>query len=345
MWKLVRQELKQFFSKGVVIFLVVLCLLGIGYSIVYQSGQSGMFDDIGLVKGRANYQLERERSKNYEGAINEAFLSEVFTWDQQTEQDNGISESFRFSDVYQKMRFLLEADEALGAEREDENTLEVPLTSFKYYYAPGWGFLLQTFSMWLMPLALCLLIILGTTPSFSSEYEANMDEIIGSMQYGRRKQAIAKWIASWIGQTIVLLSIFLCIMLVTFFMVGGSGGNASIQFHVREYPYLISIRSGVLLTILFLWLSMMLTGSITMFISRFTRNKIRTVVISGLILIVPPLLSVSNIPLLENIFNLLPLGHSWIGDISIMQGLWIVVLTMVVTLVCCCLTFSHRGSE
>ena len=129
------------------------------------------------------------------------------------------------------------------------------------------------------------------------------------------------------------------------FFIGLGDGNASIQFSIGAYPYLISVRSGVLLTLLSLWLGMLLTGSITMLVSRFSRNKLWTVIISGLILVVPPILAVSVTAVLKNVTKLFPLGHILIDNISIVNWIGIVLFTVITTLVSFCLTLNHRGKD
>jgi len=342
MWGLVKQELKQFFSKGVIIFLILVCLSSSKISYPLSgAGYGGIHEGVGHVMGRRNFPLEKERSSPYVGKVDEELLAEAASWYQQSEE---LPEYFEYSDVYRSFSHILAADHSWELEAK-EPLLSVPPTSLEYHYAPGWSQLLGDLGWWIVPLVLCILMILGTASSFAGEYEANMNEIMSSMKYGRKKQAIAKWIASWLGQTIILLLVFLAFMLGIVFLIGLGDGNASIQFSIRAYPYLISVRSGVLLTVLSLWLGMLLTGSITMLVSKFSRNKLWTVIISGLILVVPPLLAVSDTAVVKTISKFFPLGHIPIDNISIANWIWIALVTVITTVISFCLTLNHRGKD
>ena len=116
MWGLVKQELKQFFSKGVIIFLIIVCLMGIGNTVIYSLGHGGIFEDIGIAQGRTYFQLEKERSKPYEGVINDTRLAEISAWYSSPEQDSQSSEwtdSFETTVVYGRFRRLLAPNEQL----------------------------------------------------------------------------------------------------------------------------------------------------------------------------------------------------------------------------------------
>lgn len=143
---------------------------------------------------------------------------------------------------------------------------------FRYGKMDGWSEMLSNLSM----LGLLLIAILGiaSSTSFSKLYENESDEIILSTKNGRKNMVKNKILVQVIWNLVVVVICISLYLLISFRYVKLSGGESSIQMIGLYSPYNLTLRSVLLILIVFIFLGVINSTILANFISIYSKNSV-----------------------------------------------------------------------
>lgn len=160
----------------------------------------------------------------------------------------------------------------------------------KYNYDNGyWKFrIMHNF----YPYTLGLAIIVSLSSLFSIEFSSNLEAIVLSTKYGKRRLVFAKAIAGFLFVSLLWL-IFEFINIIIIFSFFSFTGAESLwpNFLLDNAPYLFNQAQISIITSITTYFGMILFFSITMLISACSKKVFNSVLISSLVLFIPIFIS------------------------------------------------------
>ena len=130
------------------------------------------------------------------------------------------------------------------------------------------------------PFILGFLIIFTISPLFSTEYSTKMDSLILSSKHGKRKVILSKFIAAWIGTTVIFVLVmgtYICLCGLVFGFSGGKTSLALMYYNTFQYmwsPYDLTMSQFFLISLLISYFACIGLAAFVLFISSKSRNSL-----------------------------------------------------------------------
>ena len=185
---------------------------------------------------------------------------------------------------------------------ERDTQIKTPLT---FSYVDGYTrFFALTSSIGLTAafvLAICI------APLFSGEYTSGADQLILSSRYGKNKLITAKLLTGFsLAALICLVLAALCFGL-CLIIFGADGGKAQLQLYMILSPYPVTMGQTALILSVCTFFSCLMAAAITMLLSAKLKSPFGVIILVGLLLIIPMLVSIpESFVFLYKLFHLLP---------------------------------------
>ena len=193
-----------------------------------------------------------------------------------------------------------EADKEYFMARNEKIT-----TPFHYEYNTGWNKLLSISYVSLMVIALVVCITLA--PIFSSEYQTGADAILLSTRYGRSKLITAKIVSSFLLTSVIYVSGFFILTIVTFLIYGSGGAACSLQVLNFLAPTDVNLLQAYLYVLLAGYFMCLFMQGITLLLSAKMPSPFPVIICTMVFFIVPSFMSYSRSSrTYNNILNLMP---------------------------------------
>lgn len=162
-------------------------------------------------------------------------------------------------------------------------------TPFYYEYVDGWVALLQDISTFLLMLA--LVIGFFVSGIFSDEFQTKADSIFFSTRFGRNRGISAKIGAGFCITTGFYAVFVLLYTFIVLFVLGADGANCPIQLDLWKSDYNITFLQAYLLIVLGGYIGTVLSSTLAMLVSAFTRSTPTAIIVPFIVLCVLPFLS------------------------------------------------------
>ncbi len=257
---------------------------------------------------------------------------------------------------------LYPADKGEVLAKKTEEMYNALADNYTAYYNYDWGYWkLRNFHM-SYPFSIGLLVLIGLSPLFSAEYSKKTDALILSSKYGKKKLIFAKIKAGLIYAVGIWAVIEIVNTLIVFGIYGTTGAEAYWQNFFMDYaPFPFNQLQITLVTIATSLLGTIYYASVMMFISVCSKNQFASLLVGGIILLVPCLnFSFTDSDLVQNLYFFTPPRmitaiNEWqrfdllylFGNAVPVQ--YVIILTVViislVAMLLCCLLFKRKQVE
>lgn len=198
------------------------------------------------------------------------------------------------------------------------NSAEELKTPFIYSYMDGWNNGLNYISMIIILSVLIICIIVAAT--FSGEYESGSDYIVLTSKYGRNKVIYSKILSSFAISTAIYFCSVLLFGGIILILYGFDGYNCPIQSNNYCWKSFYHFTNAEALAVIMSigYIGCLLMTFITISISSVFKTSFIAIIVPFLLIILPQMIDISNMPIfVQKIFALLPhqttIGLSQLG--------------------------------
>lgn len=323
-YKLVR---KRSFWLGL---LIVIAFFAETYLSWMNSTGAVLAEDGTLLKGLAAVRQDKEISEAYQGIMtddvveqilrneryNEAQIEEVRIL-YNSEKSTGVSAVNRLVGYYFLRKDITEGEvyDTWGYRYGEEELYKIedvfPESALPLYYeySVPWGGTLESIISCIF--LLNVFLIIGISPIFSEERTQNMNQLLFTSRFGRRKCFWAKAGAAYVLSSALAFGVILLMLLITFSIYGTTGLACSIQlvdpFLYQDYQFVRTlgevIVDAVILSVAGIWF----TVSLILLVSVLAKNALNTVIISFVLFVVPMIVRI--FPLADQIKLVAPINR------------------------------------
>ena len=178
-----------------------------------------------------------------------------------------------------------------------------------YEYSVPWGGTLESIISCIF--LLNVFLIIGISPIFSEERTQNMNQLLFTSRFGRRKCFWAKAGVAYVLSSALAFGVILLMLLITFSIYGTTGLACSIQlvdpFIYQDYQFVRTLGAvivdAVILSVAGIWF----TVSLILLVSVLAKNALNTVIISFVLFVVPMIVRI--FPLADQIKLIAPINR------------------------------------
>ncbi|MBU3215793.1 ABC transporter permease [Clostridium estertheticum] len=196
-----------------------------------------------------------------------------------------------YSNRVNNLKELLASDESSRLTKNEKeyliNSAQNLTTPLKYSYADGWLNALEKSATVIFALSFVICILMA--PIFSVEYQTGSDVILLTTEHGKKKGIIYKLFAGLLSTSLVYW-ITVCIVFGFIFMIFGfEGGNSQIQASSYGWKsfYHITNSEALLMVLLLGYVGCLFISSLAMFLSSKVKTSFATIILLGLIIMLP----------------------------------------------------------
>lgn len=352
-----------------------------------------LMDEDGMIRhGRDAIRLEREWMEPYRGVLTDAHVEEIsqisyrHAGQQVTYLQQMIESGTQLNEIdlpYAErviIHFFLA--EEVSAQEYTENGQMVGISNgtsrdtplqigeifpdgvlpLRLEYSPPWSGMLE--SMIVLMFLLNLVVLLVISPVFSEEHTRQMNALLFTSKFGKRKCFRAKIAAAYSIGIFFVLTIILIHMLITFLFFGGDGLAGSIQISGEylfygDFPYAKTVGSAIFDAALLYTADVLFAVSLTVLGSVLASNVLSGMVISLALWMAPMVLAVIDavpwqIKMIAPVIHktdlnaLLRLPDVTLGSITIRYShaaAGVLVLLSVLIALCAAWTYRHATGE
>lgn len=234
--------------------------------------------------------------------------------------------------------------------------------NYTAYYNYDWGYWKLRNLHMSYPFSIGLLVLIGLSPLFSAEYSRKTDVLILSSKHGKKKLIFSKIKAGLIFAVGIWAVIEIVNTLIVFGIYGTTGAEAYWQNFFMDYaPFPFNQLQITLVTIATSLIGTIYFASVMMLISVCSKNQFISLLVGGIILLVPCLnFSFTDSDSVQNIYYFSPSRmitaiNEWqrfdliylFGNAIPVQ--YVIVVTAVAislaAMLLCCLTFKRKQVE
>lgn len=277
-------------------------------------------EDGTILHGRAAIRWEKETLEPYRGVLTDELVEEIkqgLDWNERQKEimfTNGkVKLPYAYEVVLTLYTTTLETAEYLGddgrhhtasisastetpqkiADVFPDSTLPLRL-EYSLPWLNMWESMLGT--MFLLP----VLILFILSPIFSEERTHQMNALLFTSRFGKRKCFRAKITAAYVMGAVFAMAFILFYVLVTLAFFGGDGLNGSIQisspiWSYQDLPYATTVGSAIRDTVLLCTADVFFTVSLTVFGSVLAKHVLNGMIISAALWAWPIVLSFVNV--------------------------------------------------
>lgn len=158
------------------------------------------------------------------------------------------------------------------------------------------------------PLTVGLLILVALSPMFAAEYSAKTDALLLTAKHGKKRLIFAKLKAGILFAAASWIAIELINTLLVFGIYGTSGAEAYWQNWLIDWaPFPLNQLQITLVTIATSFLGAVFLAGVVMLISAFAKNQFTSLLIGGVILLLPTMtFAFANSEAFRILYNFLP---------------------------------------
>lgn len=234
--------------------------------------------------------------------------------------------------------------------------------NYTAYYNYDWGYWKLRNLHMSYPFSIGLLVLIGLSPLFSAEYSRKTDALILSSKHGKKKLIFSKIKAGLIFAVGIWAVIEIVNTMIVFGIYGTTGAEAYWQNFFMDYaPFPFNQLQITLVTIATSLIGTIYFASVMMLISVCSKNQFISLLVGGIILLVPCLnFSFTDSNSVQNIYYFTPSRmitaiNEWqrfdliylFGNAIPVQ--YVIVVTAVAislaAMLLCCLTFKRKQVE
>lgn len=285
-----------------------------------------------LLIGRAAVRQDKEISEAYQGIMtddvveqilrneefNEAQIEELWRLhNSESTRTAGISEVNRLVGYYFLRKDITEGEAYdawvyhYGEEElyKIEDVFPESALPLYYEYSAPWGGALESIinCMFLIN----IFLIIGISPIFSEERTQNMNQLLFTSRFGRRKCFWAKAGAAYALSSALAVGVILLLLLITFSLYGTTGLACSIQlaepYLYQDYQFIKTLGAvivdAVILSVAGIWF----TVSLILLVSVLAKNALNTVILSFVLFVVPVIVRI--FPLADQVKLMMPINR------------------------------------
>lgn len=178
-----------------------------------------------------------------------------------------------------------------------------------YEYSVPWGGTLESIISCIF--LLNVFLIIGISPIFSEERTQNMNQLLFTSKFGRRKCFWAKAGVAYVLSSALAFGVILLLLLITLSIYGTTGLACSIQlvepFLYQDYQFVRTLGAvivdAVILSVAGIWF----TVSLILLVSVLAKNALNTVVLSFVLFVAPMIVRI--FPLADQVKLIAPINR------------------------------------